>query len=42
MMDDEIFVQRAASRLLKYNGYKVECVINGQQAIKLYNDAGIK
>ena len=39
IMDDEIFVQRAASRLLKYNGYKVECVINGQQAIKLYKRA---
>ena len=39
LMDDERMIREVAGELLKYIGYDVECVKNGEEAVVAYKDA---
>jgi len=38
LMDDELYIQRAISRMLRAMGYDVECVKDGKEAIRVYEE----
>ncbi len=39
VMDDDIIIRTVVEKLLRKTGYNVECVSNGDDALRVYNDA---
>ncbi|MBN1761092.1 MAG: response regulator [Chitinispirillaceae bacterium] len=39
VMDDDLIIRTVVEKLLKKTGYNVECVSNGEDALRIYNDA---